>query len=315
MARRRLLIIEATLLLLLQHGTTVSTSKIAQAAGIAEGTVFRAFKDKDELIGACVLAALRPDVPIAATGSIVGLVAAQRIYGRETTGFIDQAVAQDVVNLAVVAPLIVVLGIRARRGSVRAYTCWLGCLAFTAYSYAIYAFSIHFGSLFLAWLAVLGLSFYALLGSLTTVDTAVVARWFGNRAMPVTGWTLIIAAAAFGLLWLSGIVPDLLAGRASASAAALNLPTNPVHVLDLALFLPAVLASGTLLLRRQPLGYVTAPGVLTFLILTCLPVLVTPLMSLANGRDPAWGALAPLALVSVATTGILYRTLRRPGSE
>jgi hypothetical protein len=251
---------------------------------------------------------------IAAMGSIFGLVAAQRIYGRETTGFIDQAVAQDVVNLAVVAPLTVVLGIRARRGSVRAYTCWLGCLAFTAYSYAIYAFSIHFGPLFLAWLAVLGLSFYALLGSLTTVDTTVVARWFGNREMPVTGWTLIIAAAAFGLLWLSGILPDLLAGRASASAAALNLPTNPVHVLDLALFLPAVLASGTLLLRRRPLGYVTAPGVLTFLILTCLPVLVTPLMSMANGRDPAWGALAPLGLVFVAATGVLCRTLRRPGS-
>ena len=63
--QRRLLIIQATLPLLLQHGTTVSTSKIARAAGIAEGTVFRAFKDKDELIGACVLAALRPDVPIA----------------------------------------------------------------------------------------------------------------------------------------------------------------------------------------------------------------------------------------------------------
>jgi AcrR family transcriptional regulator len=62
--QRRLLIIEAALPLLLQHGTTVSTSTIAQAAGIAEGTVFRAFKDKDELISACAFAALRPDVPI-----------------------------------------------------------------------------------------------------------------------------------------------------------------------------------------------------------------------------------------------------------
>ncbi len=62
--QRRLLIIDATLPLLLQHGTRVSTSTIARAAGIAEGTVFRAFKDKDELISACVLAALRPDVPI-----------------------------------------------------------------------------------------------------------------------------------------------------------------------------------------------------------------------------------------------------------
>jgi hypothetical protein len=83
-----------------------------------------------------------------------------------------------------------------------------------------------------------------------------------------------------------------------------------VHVLDLALFLPAVLASGALLLRRRPLGYVTAPGVLVFLILTCLPVLITPLMSLANGREAAWGALAPIGFVLVVATGVLSRSLQ-----
>jgi len=248
---------------------------------------------------------------IAATGSVIGLLATQPIYGRETTSFIDQATAQDVVNLAVVVPLTVVLGIGARRGSVAAYTCWLGCLAFTAYSYAIYAFSIHFGPLFLAWVAVLGLSFYALLGALTTADLTTVSRWFGNRTMRVTGWTLVISGVAFALLWLSRIIPDLLAGRASTSAVDLNLPTNPVHVLDLALFLPAVLASATLLLRRRPLGYVTAPGLLLFLALTCLPVLVTPLMSLAYDRAPAWGATAPIGLVFLVSTAVLVRTVRR----
>jgi len=201
--------------------------------------------------------------------------------------------------------------VRAGRGSVRAYTCWLGCLAFTAYSYAIYTFSIHFGPLFLVWVAVLGLAFYALVTALATVDAAPVARWFGHRAMPLTTWTLGLAASAFGLLWLSQILPDLLAGRASASAAALNLPTNPVHVLDLALFLPAVLTSASLVRRRRPLGYATAPGVLVFLALTCLPVLLTPLMALAHGRDAAWSAALPLGTVLALTSIVLYRTLRQ----
>lgn len=87
---------------------------------------------------------------------------------------------------------------------------------------------------------------------------------------------------------------------------------DPGHVLDLALFLPAVLASAALLLRRRPLGYVTAPGVLLFLILTCLPVLVTPLMSLAYDRDPDWGAAAPIGFVLLVSTGVLVRTVRRP---
>ncbi len=62
--RRRELIIESTLPLLIEQGAGVSTSRIARAAGIAEGTIFRAFKDKNELIAACVAAATRPDTVI-----------------------------------------------------------------------------------------------------------------------------------------------------------------------------------------------------------------------------------------------------------
>ena len=248
-------------------------------------------------------------VVVAAAGDVVALLAARRMYGQETTGFVDQLRAQDVVGLVVVAPLLVVLGAGARRGSVRAYTGWLGCVAFTAYSYAIYAFSVHFGPLFPAWVAVLGLSFYALLGALTTGDAVAVARSFQRRAMPLLGGTLVVSGTAFALLWLGQIATDLVAGPGSGTAAALHLPTNPVHVLDLALFLPAVLTSAVLLLRRRALGYVTAPAVLVFLILTCLPVLVTPLMSLAAGRPADWGAAPPMGVVLVASAAVLARAL------
>jgi AcrR family transcriptional regulator len=55
---RRARIIEATLPLLLAHGTAITTRQIAEAAGIAEGTIFRVFPDKDSLITAVVDAAL-----------------------------------------------------------------------------------------------------------------------------------------------------------------------------------------------------------------------------------------------------------------
>ncbi|HEX9549144.1 MAG TPA: helix-turn-helix domain-containing protein, partial [Acidimicrobiales bacterium] len=47
---RRSMIVAATLPLLLAHGERVTSRQIAEAAGIAEGTIFRAFADKDELI-------------------------------------------------------------------------------------------------------------------------------------------------------------------------------------------------------------------------------------------------------------------------
>jgi AcrR family transcriptional regulator len=59
--RRRAMIVAAALPLVAEHGTAVTTSQIARAAGIGEATIFRVFADKDELLDACVLEALRPD--------------------------------------------------------------------------------------------------------------------------------------------------------------------------------------------------------------------------------------------------------------
>jgi len=57
---RRSMIVAATLPLILEHGDRVTSKQIAEAAGIAEGTVFRAFADKDELIVAVLEAAIDP---------------------------------------------------------------------------------------------------------------------------------------------------------------------------------------------------------------------------------------------------------------
>lgn len=51
---RRASIISATLELLCAHGTNVNTRQIAEAAGVAEGTIFRVFDDKDSVIEAAI---------------------------------------------------------------------------------------------------------------------------------------------------------------------------------------------------------------------------------------------------------------------
>ena len=57
---RRAAIIDATLPLLAVHGGHVTTRQIAEAAGIAEGTIFRVFPDKESLIEATVESAFDP---------------------------------------------------------------------------------------------------------------------------------------------------------------------------------------------------------------------------------------------------------------
>ena len=67
---RRSAIVAATLPLFLEQGTAVTTREIAQAAGIAEGTIFRVFEDKTALLDAVIEAALDPAPTEAAIRSI-----------------------------------------------------------------------------------------------------------------------------------------------------------------------------------------------------------------------------------------------------
>jgi AcrR family transcriptional regulator len=57
---RRDMLIDAALPLLGKHGLKVTSKQIAEAAGVAEGTVFRAFGDKDNLVKAALARGLDP---------------------------------------------------------------------------------------------------------------------------------------------------------------------------------------------------------------------------------------------------------------
>jgi AcrR family transcriptional regulator len=62
---RRAALVDATVPLLLEHGRSVTTRQIADAAGIAEGTIFRVFDSKDDLVLAALEHALDLDPFIA----------------------------------------------------------------------------------------------------------------------------------------------------------------------------------------------------------------------------------------------------------
>ncbi len=86
---RRDAIAAATVPLLVEHGAAVTTRQIAEAAGVAEGTLFRAFTDKDELLRAAVVRSLDPQPLVDAILALPGDDLAALV--RELAGLLAEA--------------------------------------------------------------------------------------------------------------------------------------------------------------------------------------------------------------------------------
>lgn len=226
-------------------------------------------------------------------------------YAYETRRQAALSMGNDVGNLMVIVPVLVIAAILALRGSFAARLVWMGSLAYLVYDFLDYALAIHFNSMFLAYCSVLGLSFYALAGSFMELPTAEIARRHGPRT-PVKAIVvvLLLMGAVTVLRWLSEIIPALLAGGVPQAVRDSGLLTEAVAVLDLAFGAPAFTIAAILLLRRKPLGFVLGPVMLTFLALSSL-VLAPMGISMARRGFEAGHALSAIGLGIVTASAVL----------
>lgn len=263
---------------------------IVQARPQATDQVRLAFRAPSWLVPASVALAIL-GVVTAVLGPLV-----DRMYAQETENWTAQAIGQDLVNL-LAFPVLLGVAVLARRGSIGAFLAWTGTLAYAAYTFAIYAFTIHFGPLFLAYVAILGGSAYALGAALLAIAS-------GRIVAPMTptpraaGTLLIAIGGLFSVLWLSEIIPANLANRTPDALADAGLVTSPVHVLDLALLLPASIATGLGARRGHAWAALVTPVLLVTFLWLSLGILAAMATLLVRGNEVA---AAPAILVGALT--------------
>jgi hypothetical protein len=229
---------------------------------------------------------------------------------RDAPTWVSQARGQDLVTLLVGVPLQVVGLIGARRGSVRCLLVWLGSVGYLAYAYATYAFATHFNALFLVYVLNLGLSVYALLFGLMSLDVARLRSAFTPQAP-----TRLVAAALVGMglvtamLWLGPDVLAVLAGRVPDDITDAGLLTNPIHVLDLGLVLPAAVLTGVLLARRRPWGFVLGAYFLVKFTTLGLAILSMSVFMFADGQPLSMPLVMVFAVWTLVSAMLAWRFL------
>ncbi len=220
----------------------------------------------------------------------------------------------SVVTLGLVLPVLVASLAAARRGSWVGRLTWLGTLAYLLYTYLEFAVSPPFTALYLVYIATFACTIPALLMGLASIETAELARAFGDRAPRRSVAAFALASGVLlALAWLKDIVARTIAGDFAwpTGVAAIS---HVVHALDLGLQVPLGIATALLLLGRRPAGYVAAAVMLVNAICmgTALVTMVaTP--ALVSGRSPLEAApFATLPLMALALAVPFFRALR-PG--
>ncbi|MDZ7702217.1 MAG: hypothetical protein U5J98_09240 [Halobacteriales archaeon] len=149
-------------------------------------------------------------------------------------------------------------------------------------------------------MALFGLSLFTFVAGLFGVDASAVKEQLAGRVpVRLAAGYLGAMGALVALLWLSEAVPASLSGTKPPSVAAVGLPANVVHVLDLGLVIPAVFLTTWWLLRDRAWGYVLA-GVL-FVKLVSIGVAVLGMIAwmAASGQPAAPAELGIFGLVTL----------------
>ena len=253
-----------------------------------------------------------PLATLLAFTSLVGILTPD-FYNAETLNWLVQSVGQDIIDLFLVVPCLVITSFLAAKKHAFAWMLWGGVMFYLTYTFVIFCFDVHFNKLFLFYCIELGLSAYGTLFFLLecrkrSLNSASENNWIFKAG----GIYFIIIASLFYLLWLSEIMPSILKNAIPSVLMEAGLFTNPVHVLDLSIVLPGIFITGVLILRRNKFGLMLAPAVLVFFILMDLTISYLVVLMHSRGLDSNPGIatiMVALAVISFVLLKLFQRKL------
>lgn len=236
------------------------------------------------------------------------------IYQRETLSMAAQGVGQDIFDLFIIVPLLLISLFYATKGIREALIILGGSVFYTMYSFFIYSFGIHFNALFIFYCFTLGASFYLFVLIITEFVDSDVENWFGkNPPVKSTALFFVLVAVMFYIIWFSDIIPAMLSNSIPKSVSSETLIVNPVHVMDLAFVLPGLILTSFLLIKKRRLGFVLTLILLIFIIQLSLALIaMAVLLNIRNISEDLSlvGIFVILAVISLIFLTMFMRKMK-----
>lgn len=223
------------------------------------------------------------------------------VYARDSVSMASQAIAQDVVTLIVAIPLLVISLWLVRKQNGKGMILLTGTIGYFLYTYTSYAFLMVFNSLYLVYVILMALSFYAFilcLMELNRLDTKeFITERFPRKSL--SSFFLVSGIMIMGM-WLGRIVPALVDG--SAPTGLEHYSTLGIQTLDLGFVVPACMVTAYLLRKGKKWGYLLATVFVVKMITMTSAVSAMTILMQKNGVSVSIGErlLFPtLLLISV----------------
>ncbi len=231
-------------------------------------------------------------------------------YMRDSASMGTQGTGQDIVDLFIVVPLLIISLFSVRNRHRYSAFIFGGILFYIIYSFFIYCFGVHFNNLFLLYCLILGSSLYAFIITVTDLNSTEIQNFFSGKApLKSVAVYFIIIAAMFYLLWLKDIVPAILGNSVPKSVAGNGLLVNPVHVLDISVVLPGFVITSVLLLKKHKSGFIFAPVLLVFLIILAFALIGMLIMMKIKGINEDISPALIFGILSVISIILLIKYL------
>lgn len=235
------------------------------------------------------------------------------IYQHMSADVAIQGIAQDYVTLFIAVPLLLLTLVGYRKNSIRSHFVLSGTLGYFLVTYLFYTAMGMYNMMFLAYVALIGLSFFGFFLSFKQLMRFRAVDIFTKRTPTrFAGWLLMINAVLIAFLWLSVILPPLFDGTLYPAALE-HYTTLIVQGFDLGLLLPVAFVSGLLLLRKKHSGYFYAGVYLVFLalLMTALTAKIVAMAINEVNVIPVIFIIPTINIITLIAAFVMVRSIKR----